>query len=199
MIIKCKKCGETYNVDVSMVGRKVECICGFKWILREPMPTIVPARSLNEEIERISLDDMINSPEKALQTMAKSVKNDYNEYLRSVSLNQELSFKEAYENLKNTCISGNPVPGVFREFFKLCRKQNISDKKEKHFQAVIDRVNLMLALNKKMCRIIWMSPAKKSGVPLKDIENRYCAITVTDRKNLEKCKFFLLHKRRPRP
>lgn len=192
MIAKCRKCGEIYDVDFNLIGRKVQCVCGFKWILREEIPEITPARSLDEEIEAITIDDIAQSPEKALQKMHDVVSEQYHDYANIVSLDESLD--DSYERMKNHCASGNPVPAVFKEFFKICRKKNIADKKAKNFQAVVDRINMMLKLDKKMCRIIWLSSAKHNGIPLRDIEEHYCAITITDRKNLAKCKELLKHK-----
>ena len=102
----------------------------------------------------------------------------------------------AYEKTKEVCISGNPVPAVYREFFKICRKKNIADKKAKKYQAVIDRVELMLKLDKKQLETIWLSYGKTNPfVTKKEIYEHYSKITVTDRKNLEKCKELLKNDR----
>lgn len=191
MIIKCCKCGEVYDVDSSLIGRKVQCVCGFKWIVREPIPEIIQARSLNEKIEEITIEDIAQSPEKSLQTIYDVNAAQYHDYVTAVSIAPNESLDDSYERMKNYCASGNPVPAVFKEFFKICRKKNIADKKAKNFQAVVDRINMMLKMDKKMCRIIWLSCAKHNGIPLRDIEEHYSAITITDRKNLEKSKEFL--------
>ena len=192
MIVKCRKCGEIYDVDFNLIERKVQCVCGFKWILREEIPEITPARSLNEELEAITIDDIVQSPEKALQKMHDAVSRQYHDYATIASLEESLD--DTYEKMKLHCAYGNPVPGVFKEFFKICRKKNIADKKAKKFQTVVDRINMMIQLDKKMCKIKWLSCAKHNGIPLRYIEEHYCAITITDRKNLAKCKELLKHK-----
>jgi hypothetical protein len=78
----------------------------------------------------------------------------------------------------------------------MCRKRNIEDKKNQKYHAVVERINLMINLDKKMCEIIYQSTAKHNGVPRKVIFDHYSAITKTDRKNLEKCKNLLKMKQK---
>lgn len=189
MQIKCSKCGQLYNVDFSLVGRKVECVCGFKWFLREPMPQIMPARSLNEELEAISMEDIARFPKKTTQRISNVISVQYMNYIKKTNIIQEESFNDAYESLKNNCAYGNPVPGVFKEFFKLCRKKNTEDKKAKNYQSVIDRINFMLELDKKQIRILYLTYSRNNRqFTLSVAREHYSKITVTDRKNLELCK-----------
>ena len=189
MQIKCSKCGQLYNVDFSLVGRKVECVCGFKWFLREPMPQIVPARSLNEELEAITMEEMARFPERTAQRMSKDISAQYMNYVKMTNIKQEESLNDAYESLKNNCALGNPVPAVFKEFFKLCRKKNIEDKRNKNYRAVIDRINFMLELDKKQIRILYLTYSRNNRqFTLSVAREHYSKITITDRKNLEMCK-----------
>ena len=35
MNISCPKCHQQYEVDVSLIGEKVECLCGHKWVVED--------------------------------------------------------------------------------------------------------------------------------------------------------------------
>lgn len=193
MIIQCSKCKQQYDVAISLVGEKVECICGHKWILRETMPPIVPAKDLNAQMRDKSMFDYGSFEEaySAAQEAHAITGEQFAEYEEIAQCRKDDSLDIAYEKAKSVCVSGNPVPGVFSEFFKLCRKKNIADKKAKKYQAVVDRISLMLKLDKKQRDIIWLSTAKHNGVKRSVIDEHYSKITITDRKNFEKCKELL--------
>lgn len=192
MNISCPKCHQQYKVDVSLIGEKVECVCGYKWILRENNPVIAKARDLNEVFNKITIEDT----DVGFRVYQKHEDSGFGQYCQIADSRKNDSIDVAYEKTKEVCISGNPVPAVYREFFKICRKKNIADKKAKKYQAVIDRVELMLKLDKKQLETIWLSCSKtNSFVTKKEIYEHYSKITVTDRKNLEKCKELLSHDR----
>ena len=188
MKILCPYCNQEYEVDSSLVGQKVECVCGHKWILREPMPQLSPARSLNDVFDKITVKNTING----FCVYQKHEDSGFYQYQQIADSRKHDPLDVAYEKAKEVCISGNPVPAVYREFFKICRKKNIADKKAKKYQAVIDRVELMLKLDKKQLETIWLSCSKTNPfVTKKEIYEHYSKITITDRKNLAKCKELL--------
>ena len=192
MDIFCPKCHQQYEVDVSLVGERVECVCGYKWILRENNPVIAKAKDLNEVFNKITIEDTSNG----FCVYQKHEDSGFGQYQQIADSRKNDSIDVAYEKAKEVCISGNPVPAVYREFFKMCRKKNIADKKAKKYQAVIDRVELMLKLDKKQLETIWLSCSKTNPfVTKKEIYEHYSKITVTDRKNLEKCKELLKNDR----
>ena len=185
MQISCPHCNQEYEVDPSIVGRKVECICGYKWILREPMPQISPARSLNDVFNKITVENTSNG----FCVYQKYEDSGFCQYeqIADSRKNDDLDF--AYEKAKKVCVSGNPVPAVYCEFFKLCRKKNIIDKKLKNYQAVCDRIKLMLKLNEKQMETIWKTFERTNPFLTKqNVWENYSKITKTDLKNLAKCK-----------
>lgn len=192
MNVSCPKCHQEYEVDISLIGEKVECVCGYKWILRENNPVIAKAKDLNEVFNKITIEDTSNG----FCVYQKHEDSGFGQYQQIADSRKNDSIDVAYEKAKEVCISGNPVPAVYREFFKMCRKKNIADKKAKKYQAVIDRVELMLKLDKKQLETIWLSCSKTNPfVTKKEIYEHYSKITVTDRKNLEKCKELLKNDR----
>jgi DNA-directed RNA polymerase subunit RPC12/RpoP len=47
MIVYCPQCGEKYDIEETLIGRKVECECGHKWIVsdncpEQQIPTTIP-------------------------------------------------------------------------------------------------------------------------------------------------------------
>ena len=192
MNISCPKCHQEYEVDISLIGEKVECVCGYKWILRENISPVAKAKDLNEVFNKITIEDTSNG----FCVYQKYEDSGFCQYQQIADSRKNDSIDVAYEKAKEVCISGNPFPAVYREFFKICRKKNIADKKAKKYQAVIDRVELMLKLDKKQLETIWLSCCKTNPfLTKKEIYDHYSKITVTDRKNLEKCKELLSHDR----
>lgn len=183
MEFRCEKCDEPYDVDISLVGRKVECVCGHKWILRETMPPIAYPRSLNENMV---FDAKVTSNRSA-EIYSVTAANQYGQYLEAAECCNTEPLDIAYVKLKDICASESPVPAIFIAFFKLCRKKNIADYKQRHYQAVVDRIKFMLLLDKKMCWIKWDAYDRSCGIPFETIVPRYSAITITDRKKLNKC------------
>lgn len=193
MQIQCPNCKQQYNVEISLVGERVECVCGYKWVLRETMPFIVPAKDLNAHMREKSLFDYdcFDDAHSAFQEAHAIIGQQYAEYKEIARCRRDKPIDVAYEKAKTICASDNPVPGVYKEFFKLCRKKNIADKNAKKYQAVIDRINLMFELDKKQRDVIWLSVAKYNGVKRSVIDEHYSKITITDRKTFAKCKELL--------
>lgn len=184
MKIICKKCKAEYDLELSLVGRKVECQCGEKWILREVFPKVISAKSLNEGFEESLLNKSYDEAVSIIASFKGKTRQQYEEYLRLVS-SQCQDENSVYETLKYNCACGNPVPSTYKEFFKLCRKRNAADKKENLWFALIDRILFMEILDKKKRDIIWLTTAKNNGVKRSVIDEHYCSITETDRKNLD--------------
>jgi|GEM_PF-3979268 len=138
-----------------------------------------------------------NSEEEMLSDLVKME----TEFSRQFNQGQELnrSYKNddlevSYRKLERACAEEDPVPAVFIDFFKLCRKKNKLDMAEKNYQAVIDRIEMMLEMDKKQIDIIWNNMSATGPVKHTTktaIAKHYCKITITDRKNLQKCKALL--------
>ena len=125
MNISCPKCHQQYEVDVSLIGERVECVCGYIWILRENNPVISKARDLNEVFNKITIEDT----DVGFRVYQKHEDSGFDQYCQIADSRKNDSIDVAYEKAKEVCISGNPVPAVYREFFKMCRKKNIADKR----------------------------------------------------------------------
>ena len=115
----------------------------------------------------------------------------YAEYWKIAQSRKNDPLDVAYEKAKAICVSGNPVPAAYGEFFKLCRKKNIADKRAKKYQAVVDRIALMLILDKKQLDVIWLTNAMHNGIKRSVIDEHYSLITITDKKNFKVCKELL--------
>lgn len=186
MKIQCPKCKAQYDVDCSIIGRKVECVCGKKWILREKFPRVLSARSINEDFEESLLCVTLEEALLKIADIKGKMKTQYEQYLY-LRHSSETEDQTEYEKLKYMCACESPVPAVFKEFFKMCRKKNTADKKENKNLAVVDRIRFMIELDQKKRDIIWRSTAKHNGISRGDIDAHYCSITITDRKNLDFC------------
>lgn len=184
MKILCKKCKAEYDLDLSLVGQRVECPCGTKWILREVFPKVISARSLNQGFEDSLLEKNYEEAVRIIASLKVKMQQQYEEYLRYTA-SQPQDDNGKYESLKYLCACGNPVPATYKEFFKMCRKRNSDDKKENRWLAVVDRILFMEKLDKKKRDIIWLTTAKNNGVKRSVIDEHYCSITETDRKNLD--------------
>ena len=194
MQIQCPKCKQQYDVEISLVGERVECICGYKWILREKIPSVIPARSLNEHMQKsiFDYDDLdIEEACSIVQKYRAVMGEQYAEYWKIAQSRKNDPLDVAYEKAKAICVSGNPVPAAYGEFFKLCRKKNIADKRAKKYQAVVDRIALMLILDKKQLDVIWLTNAMHNGIKRSVIDEHYSLITITDKKNFKVCKELL--------
>jgi hypothetical protein len=184
MKIICKKCKAEYDLDLSLVGRKVECECGEKWILREVFPHVISAKSLNDGFEEALLNKRYEEAVSIIAAFKEKTRQQYEEYLR-LTITQAQDENGKYEYLKYLCSCGNPVPSTYKEFFKLCRKRNAADKKVNSWLAIIDRILFMEKLDKKKRDIIWLTTARNNGIKRSVIDEHYCSITETDRKNLD--------------
>lgn len=64
--------------------------------------------------------------------------------------------------------------------------------RKKNYQAVCDRINLMLKLDGKQMETIWQTYKRANPLLTKqEVWGNYSKITITDRKNLAKCKELL--------
>jgi hypothetical protein len=197
MKTKCPVCDCCYDVTISLVGEHVECQCGHCWFLREEFPTIQPAYDLwNDTV----VEEVCDTNGRFIGY--RVAKNCYTiSYLPSKELydtakekfNKSKKIEDidyAYEFIKQLCVDTSPAPAVFNLFFKLCRIRNISDKKAGKYQAVVDRIEFMLALEQKKHEILYISYGKNVDMTLEQIQRTptYISITQTDYKNLQICK-----------
>jgi hypothetical protein len=197
MQIKCPICDYPYEVPVSFVGEHVECQCGHCWFLRETMPAIQPAYDLMDDdvIEEVcdvngrfigyhTTDSCYTKTSVPSQELYSAAKEKFRQSKRIEDTDQ------AYEVIRQFCTDTSPAPVVFDLFFKLCRMRNIADKRAGKYQAVIDRIEFMLALEQKKHEILYISYGKNIGLTLEDVKQtpNYIYITKTDHKNLKTCR-----------
>lgn len=155
-----------------------------------PQTKVIPAKPPIKYKSAFGCD----SEEEMLSNLVEMKKEFGRQFEQGQELNDSYkndALEVSYRKLEKVCAGEDPVPAVFVDFFKLCRKKNKLDMAGKNYQAVIDRIEMMLEMDKKQIDIIWNN--MNAAGPVKHttktaIAKHYCKITITDRKNLQKCK-----------
>ena len=201
MNINCPYCNQEYkDLPDDYINQKANCgACGKDFIIKKTQPDtnsqiieIIPAKPIKYEssLNYGSFDEAC-SKAVAVHAHAEQQHEQYLELHESYT-NDPLDI--AYSKFKLVCATESPVPEVFKDFFKLCRKKNKLDISSKNYKSVIRRVQFMQKLDKKLINVIWynMNATRKVTHTTKlKISEHYTQIKVTDIKNLEKCKSLL--------